>query len=241
MQQLIDNNLRLLTGKPIEVDDFGHISPLTLGQIIDKGYMDYLQFLNVFCFKKEQFMENPPEELLIFDFLMLAEDQYVHDLFSKALGFFLQDTITIFKEKYLIAVGSTKETLRFINRKNYEDICYVIQVQNYMRSIDSDYDVFDKNDKAKEIQEKLSKSREEVKRLKNKENDDIESDFYDLLSSLSTKGNISKKDLLNYTMFQIYDEYRRLVHIDQYETNIYALMQGAKNVKLKHWATKIQY
>ena len=55
------------------------------------------------------------------------------------------------------------------------------------------------------------------------------------------KGNISKKDLLNYTMFQIYDEYKRLIHIDQYDTNIMALMQGAKNVKLKHWSSKIQY
>ena len=31
MQTAIDNRLRLLTGKPIEVDDYGHISPLTLG------------------------------------------------------------------------------------------------------------------------------------------------------------------------------------------------------------------
>jgi hypothetical protein len=241
MQTTIDNRLRLLTGKPIDIDNFGNINPLNLGQIIDKGYMDYLLYLNVFCFKKEQFMENAPEELLIFDFLMLAEDEYVQELLTNALEFFLQDKITIIKEKFLIAVGTTKENLKFINRLNYEDICYVIQIQNFMRSVDNDLDVFDKNDKAKEIQDKLNKSREEVKRVKNKENNDIESDFYDLLSSLSTKGNINKKDLLNYTMFQIYDEYKRLIHIDQYDTSILALMQGAKNVKLKHWSSKIQY
>jgi hypothetical protein len=241
MQTTIDNRLRLLTGKPIEIDDFGYIYPLTLGQIVDKNYMDYIQYLNVFCFKKEQFMEKPPEELLIFDFLMLAEDEYVHELLGKSLEFFLQEKITIIKEKFLIAVGSTKENLKFINRKNFEDICYVIQIQNYMRSIDDDIDVFQKNDKAKEIQSKLHHSREEIKRLKNKENENIESDFYDLLSALSVKGNINKKDLLNYTMFQIYDDYKRLMHIDQYDTNILALMQGAKNVKLKHWSSKIKY
>lgn len=241
MQTAIDNRLRLLTGKPIEVDNYGHISPLTLGKIIDLGYMDYIQYLNVFCFKKEQFMNNPPEELLIFDFLMMAEDEYVLTLLKNAMEFFLQETVTIIKEKYIIAVGSTKENLKFINRTLYEDICYVIQIQNFMRSVDDDTDVFDKSDKAKEIQDKLNKSREEIQRLKNRENNEIESDFFDLISSLSTKGNISKKDLLNYTMFQIYDEYKRLIHIDQYDTNIMALMQGAKNVKLKHWSSKIQY
>lgn len=241
MQTAIDNRLRLLTGKPIEVDNYGHISPLTLGKIIDLGYMDYIQYLNVFCFKKEQFMNNPPEELLIFDFLMMAEDEYVLTLLKNAMEFFLQETVTIIKEKYIIAVGSTKENLKFINRTLYEDICYVIQIQNFMRSVDDDTDVFDKSDKAKEIQDKLNKSREEIQRLKNRENNEIESDFFDLISSLSTKGNISKKELLNYTMFQIYDEYKRLIHIDQYDTNIMALMQGAKNVKLKHWSSKIQY
>ena len=203
--------------------------------------MDYIQYLNVFCFKKEQFMNNPPEELLIFDFLMMAEDEYVLTLLKNAMEFFLQETVTIIKEKYIIAVGSTKENLKFINRTLYEDICYVIQIQNFMRSVDDDTDVFDKSDKAKEIQDKLNKSREEIQRLKNRENNEIESDFFDLISSLSTKGNISKKELLNYTMFQIYDEYKRLIHIDQYDTNIMALMQGAKNVKLKHWSSKIQY
>jgi hypothetical protein len=241
MPTTINDRLKLITGKPIKVNNFGNIYPLTLGQIIDEGYIEYLNHLNIFCFKKEQFMENPPEDLMIFDFLMLAEDDVVQRYLHEALEFFLQEKVTIIKEKFLIAVGTTKENLKFINRDVYENICYIIQIQNFMRSVDDDTDVFDKSDKAKEIQDKLTKSREEIKRLRNKENNDIESDFFDLISALSTKGNINKKDLLNYTMFEIYDVYKRLIHIDQYETNILALTQGAKNVKLKHWASKIQY
>lgn len=241
MQTTIDDRLRLLAGKPVLAEDFGYIPPLTLGEVIDKGYMEYLKYLNVFCYKKEQFMDNAPEELLIFDFLLMAEDDFVHTLLKESLEFFLKEQVTIIKEKHIIAIGSTKENLKFINRINYENICYVVQIQNYMKSVDDDTNVFDKNDKAKEIQEKLNKSREEVKRLKNKENDEVESDFYDIISALSIKGNINKNDLLNHTMFQIYDEYKRLIHIDQYDTNVMALMQGAKGVKLKHWSSKIQY
>lgn len=241
MQTIIDDRLRLLTGKPVLAEDFGFIAPLTLGEVIDKGYMEYLKYLNVFCYKKEQFMENPPEEILMFDFLMMAEDPFIHQLLKEALEFFLKDQVIIIKEKFIIAVGSTKENLKFINRLNYENICYVIQIQNYMKSVDNDSDVFDKNDKAKEIQDKLNKSRAEIQRLKNKEHNEIESDFYDVISALSIKGNISKFDLLNHSMFQIYDEYKRLIHIDQYDTNILALMQGAKGVKLQHWSSKIQY
>ena len=240
MQTNIDTKLKLLTGKPIEVDHFGNIHPLILEDIIEIGYMEYLKLLNVFCFKKEHFMHNAPEELLIFDFLMLAEDEYVHDLLKTALEFFLKEQVIIIKEKFLIAVGSTKENLKFINRLSFEGICHAIQIQNSVKSVDDDKENFEKNEKAKQIQDKLNKTRAEIQRVKNKENNEVDADFYDLLSSISAKGNINKNDLLKYTMFQIYDEYKRLIHIDQYNTNISAIMQGAKNVKLKHWSSKIQ-
>ena len=241
MQTTIDTKLKLLTGRAIEVDHYGSIHPLNLERIVEIGYTEYLQLLNVFCFRKEHFMDNPPEELLIFDFLMLAEDEFVQDLLSKALEFFLQEQITIIKEKFLIAVGSTKEDIKFINRLNFEEICHVIQIQNSVKSLDDDNkDSFEKDEKARQIQDKLNRTRAEIQRVKNKENNEVDADFYDLLSSISTKGNINKNDLLKYTIFQIYDEYKRLIHIDQYDTNISAIMQGAKNVKLKHWSSKIQ-
>ena len=62
MQTAIDNRLRLLTGKYREFDNYGHISPLTLGKIIDLGYMDYIQYIKCFLFEKEQFMNNPPQK-----------------------------------------------------------------------------------------------------------------------------------------------------------------------------------
>jgi len=238
MQLTIDNKLRLLTGKPIIIDNFGEVKPLTLSQIIDIGYINYLHYVKIFTFKKEQFMENPPEELTVFDFLMMAEDPLVEKMMKEALEVILQEQITIVKEKMIIAVGSTSEDLRFITRLNYDDLCHVIQLQNYFKSVENNTEISVSNSKAKEIQEKLKRTREEVKRIKSRENDDS-TDLFDIISAISVKGNISKDELLNYTIFEIYDKYKRLIHIDQYETGISAMMQGAKNVKLKHWSTKI--
>lgn len=241
MQTNIDTKLCLLAGKSIEVIGFGEIKPLTLGQVIEFGYENYLQLLNIFCFKKDQFMKDAPKEFSMFDFLLLAQDEIVQRLFINALEFFLQDKATVFKENHLIAIGTTKGNIRVVSRENYEEIAYIIQMQNYMRSVDDDTDIFAKSDKAQEVKDKLAQRREEVRRLKNKETGEVQSDFFDLLSSISAKGNISKKELLSLTMFQIYDEYKRLIHIDQYDTGIYALTQGAKNVKLEHWSSKIKF
>lgn len=239
MQITIDVKLKLLAGLPIEVEDYGLIHPLKLREIIDYGYTNYLGKLNVIAVDKEQLMKEVPEGLNEFDLLLTLGDKNINNLLKESLSLFLKEEVHVYKEEQMIAVGSTKEDLRLINRKNYMDIRKILQLQNCMLSAD-DIEVSAKNDKAKEVAEKMKKAKEEVNRIKKKEDELNDTDFFDMLSSISSKSNsISKFDLMDLTIFQIYEEFRRLNHIDQYETGVLALLQGAKNVKLKHWSSKI--
>lgn len=40
------------------------------------------------------------------------------------------------------------------------------------------------------------------------------------------------------TIYQIYDEFNRLVMVDDFSTNIKALLAGAKDIDIKHWSAK---
>jgi hypothetical protein len=243
MQITIDTKLKLLAGLPLEVEYYGEIKPLLLKEIISFGYDNYLKMLNILCLKKDKLMNNPHEDLTEFDVLLQLGDENVHDYLKESLEFFLQDKVTLVPSSQLIVVGSNEKNLRPITRKNFGDIRTVIQLQNYVLSVEEDYDVKSKDDKAKEVAERMKKARDEVKRIKKKDtNEESETDFFDLISAISSKSySLNKIELLNLTMFQIYEEFKRLNHIDQYETNILAMLQGAKGVKLKHWSSKIKY
>lgn len=241
MQITIDTKLKLLAGLPITVETFGLIRPLILKEIIEYGYDKYIRMLNMMCLTNEHFGENLPKEFNEFDVLLLVSDDEVKGFLKESLQLFLQDEIHLFPENQVIAVGTNEKDLRIINRKNFLDIRKIIQLQNYVLSVEDSENVSLKDEKAKEVAERMRKAREEVKRIKNKDNLEEESDFFDLLSSISSKSNsMNKIELLNLTIFQIYEEFKRLNHIDQYQTNIMAMLQGAKNIKLKHWSSKIK-
>ena len=65
-------------------------------------------------------------------------------------------------------------------------------------------------------------------------------DISDIISAVSSKSNtISKLNVWDLTLYQLYDEYKRLHAINQYEVNIQALMNGAEGIELKDWSAKL--
>jgi hypothetical protein len=237
----IDNKLKLLAGLPIEIESFGKIKPLTLKQVIDKGYSNYLNLLNILCVTKEHFVKESVSELKMFDMFFLFADTDVREWLLQSLEFFLQEKVKILEKEQMIVAGNEIKDYKLIHRSNFEQIAKTIQLQNYIGIVEENAETIAKNDKAKQVKEKLNKSKNEVDRLKKKEDGDLESDFYDVISSISSKSSgMNKLNVFELTIFQIYDEYKRLIHIDQYNTGISAMLQGAKNVKLEHWSSKIK-
>lgn len=244
MQITIDERLKLLTGLPIHVETFGKIKPKTLRQILEMGYTKYMSLLNLMTVTKEDLSSEFPEELSNFDVLFTFSDSNVHQNLKESFEYFLDDKVTFYREQGLIVVGNqdSKEDIRVIHHKNFDDIRYCIKLQNGLVNVDEDEQVITESDKAKEINERMKKAREEVNRVKKKEGIDDDSDFFDMISAITSKSNnINKLQILDYTMFQLYEEFKRICFIDQYDTNVKAMIGGAKNVKLKHWSSKIKF
>lgn len=83
--------------------------------------------------------------------------------------------------------------------------------------------------------------REKLKRAKSKANDseNESADFSSIVSAITVKSqHINKLNVWGMTLYQIYDELNRLMMIDDYSTNIKAIMAGAKDVDIVHWSAK---
>lgn len=247
MNITIDVKLQLLAGLPIEVTKVKQIRPLKLKEIIKFGYSNYLEKLNILTLTKDKLLENLgddfvkqlPNDINEFDIMFSLSEESMQNLLKECLEFFLEEKITNFPKEQCMMFGS-EEDIKLIHRKNYSVIKDVILLQNYILPFDDDV-VTPKNEKAKIVSERMKKAKDEVKRIKTKEQGEMESDFFDMVSAISSKSySLNKIDVMELTMFQIYEEYKRLSFIDQYHVNIQAMLQGAKNIKLQHWSNKIK-
>ena len=81
----------------------------------------------------------------------------------------------------------------------------------------------------------MKKYREKVEKIKNG-NEESGQPLYNVISAITVRSNsINKMNILDLTIFQIYDEYKRLITIDQYNQSLQALMAGASGVELQQW------
>lgn len=96
------------------------------------------------------------------------------------------------------------------------------------------------NGKAAEIAEKLRKGKQKVNQLKNnKQNQDVHI-LLQYVSILSVGLQKDKNQLMNYTIPQLYDEYKRFEMKYQYDMYVQQKMLGAKNLKeIKFWMDDI--
>src|SRR5690606_23009775 len=126
-----------------------------------------------------------------------------------------------------------------INKHNFAEIARRIKRQknpNVSKSENEDeYNPASEN--AKGIAEKLKRGKEIVKKSKAMEsNNDEGVDLQDVISAVTSMSNsINKVNINEYTLYQLYDEFARLVKIDNYRLQIQASM-WASDVEVHHWS-----
>jgi hypothetical protein len=235
-----DIKLKLLSGEPIEVTSVGLVSPLTLRQIARIGYLEYITHLNLFVIDKKDFIQEEfieEVDLPLFSMMIAFADQDFLDYMTKAFSIFLNVKLIALKE-HLMLVSEDPHLNIQITSDNFDDLRQVIQWQNGINDRTASQEIKFKNDRAKLILEKLQKAQAEVDKQKRKENSDL--DFADIISAIASKSfSLNKLNVFDLTVYQMYDEFRRLDLIDNYGVAVQAMMQGAKNIDLKHWTTKI--
>ncbi|MCK9577531.1 MAG: hypothetical protein M0R51_16625 [Clostridia bacterium] len=237
----IDDELKLLKGSSFFVNGI-EIKPLTIGEIVDLGYLQYHRYLKYFVENIEDYFKDIPDELkeiIPFDVFIRSDSDILNE-FTNAIKFFFKE------DKIKILGGDIQSTIfpenknKLINRDNWLQYCKVVNIQNCVnKTLDDDYNP--KSSKAREIAEKLRKAREKINKIKSKNNEQL--DFSDLISCLATNGNnLNLLNIFNLTMYQFNDQFKRMQMFEEYDINIRSLLAGADKDKidLKHWISKIK-
>lgn len=241
----LDLKLKLLAGDAIEINGIGYIRPLTLRQIKDMGYANYNEYVSLLVtdlketdtYKQLDIKDDV--EVTIFDMCLSLQD--LMDKFVKAIKnvFQIDCDLLYDKENHRIYLGDSD---RFISNENLEDIREILLYQNCLKNVGELKKKYNPADEvSNRIAEKLKSAKKNIEKYKNKgSSDGSDIDLADIISAVSTKSyHRDKINIWDYTIYQLYDDFQRLRMVDDYDITIQSMLQGAKDAKLKHWASKI--
>lgn len=248
----IDFKLKLLAGQPINTNGYGEIKPLTMREIINFGYSEYMQCLNMICLEKEDLFSSDSTilqeiaDVSILDILLLYGGDEIEQSLINALQLFLRGEVTLDKDNLSLIVRDENDNYSIVNRTNFNEIKEILKWINYVNSFnEKTYDNFNPaNEEARKLKEQQDALKRQVEAIKRKQNnedvdEDEAPDIYDIMSAVASKSNsVNELNILDLTIYQIYTKFKRLEIIDQYDISIKSIMAGASNVKLKHWSTK---
>lgn len=246
----IDLKLKLFAGRAINAEGYGDIAPLTVREVVDVGYSEYMKCLNIMTLTTKDFLDDTPEELHVLELLIIYGGQEIESAFEQALALFLHGEIILDKDECRAFVKKNEDEINVVTKDNYHEIQEVIKWQNYINSfeeknLESNFDPVDEETrKLKEQMDAVAKRRDELKKKQNQnsnsdEEDEGDIDFFDILSAISSKSySVNELNALDLTVYQVYRKFKRMEIIDQYDISIKSILAGAKDVKLKHWSSK---
>lgn len=237
--------LNLLAGNSLYSENI-EVKPLYLREIAKIGYTEYSQYLGLLTLDKEKVIggNRELEQFSLLEIIVLSENLELISLFGEALCFFLKqdsENLLVSANGFIFGGRDWEQSIEdcfIINGSNFNDIVQIIKYQNCLTS--SSQPIEDAVDeKVRRYQEKLRKAQEKVQEAK--KSNGIEMDFSDVVSAVSTKSNTyNKQNIWDLTVYQLYDEYKRLEAISSYEVSIMAMINGAKIDDLKHWSSRIE-
>lgn len=258
------NELTLLKGKPIEIkttlkgkpieinkpemDSIIKINPLTLSKIEEIGEKKYNELLAGLNITKNliNYQDIPNEikpmfnEMSEFEFLLhyISNNETGRTNFIESLSFFLDQEILFDEYRYGLYIKRFLDKKIIIDEVLFKTIKLIIYKQNYLSESITDTTYKPANEKAKQIADRLAKIKGELTKENNQNGLKLR-DVISIVASYSTSINII--NIWDLTVYQLYEEYIRLIAWDNYHTN-YLLVPHVSDVNtlnLKHWANDI--
>jgi len=229
----------LALGLPIPVKNF-FIHPFTVAEVVgleDKYYL----ILSPLLVLREDLETEGLESL---SFVQLLALNSVHsEKFKKQL---IASLSLVTKEKvsfdgeYYVINGSS------LTGETWGKIREIVVEQNVLdekslRKKQAEEEFNPGNEKAKEMQAKIEKTRKAVNKAKSKKSDDKSSYLGDALNNFCSKSpNINLLEIRKYTLFMFWNQYGALINTDRYEKETQAIFAGAdaKKMKAPHWASQ---
>lgn len=144
------------------------------------------------------------------------------------------------KSNIILIEESEKEVIHKINNDNFEDFKGIIVKMFCLKEHNGDLPVYNPGGSmAAEIAAKLNKGRALAAQAKG-ENDKKVSIISRYMSVLSIGNHLSLESINNYTIYQLFDSYKRFQKKYDFDIYIKAKMAGAQNLKeVENWMEDI--
>lgn len=239
--------LKLLAGYSIETD-VGNMYQPKIKDIISIGEKEYNQYIGLLLYDTD-LLEIPKNELkklglnkvTTFDFLLFQSmiNKNFRKIVREGLSFFFKEKTYILDNYGLFCVGNFHNH-KFINRDNYEYIRKVLIKINYLKDMEEEEELQFGNELARQWYLKIKKAEQ------NKPNPKPQVNLHSIISAIIWRTQKSIDEILNMTIYQLYDGYHRLFLIDDclgIKEGIYHGTIDGKEIKPNdlNWAKIIKF
>lgn len=225
----LDLKLKMLSNVPIIIDGIS-IYPVSIKQIAEFGYKRYNQAIKILCISKQEIESLINEEISPLEFLQMNMlfDPNVKIVLNEILSLICRANVVYSDKQEGFIAGK-----RLLDKNNFDEVIGIIRKINSIENTNEPVE-HPSNEKAKMILQKRRKAR--MKLMRNKGIDDV-LNLYDLVSIVAAGLKLPIDKVMEYSIYQLSDQFKRLIAKENYETSISALLHGASknDLDLKHW------
>jgi hypothetical protein len=233
-----DIHLKLFAGLPIEVDGIGDLRIPTLKEVVQLGENEYYNYVFHLLFTKKSLSVTNDELDNYSDFealtLLLLYNTSFKEVFFNGLKYFFNKEPKLEQQYGLVYFDElTEDSVLTDEKLLYIQNC--LKIAHFIKEEEEEYEAG--NEQARQFIEKLKKKKAKIK-VKPKQN------LHSIMSAVAWK-TVGIDKILNLTIYQLYDGYRRLENIDNYQFTLMGIYTGnidAKKIKLPdiNWANIIK-
>lgn len=231
MTNIEDEKLKLLLGLPMNTVEVGEIHSPNIKTVVEMGYSKYNSMISTLLLNRSMF-SNLDEDIHMFDLLImtLSRDENFREEFKQACSLIFQRSVDFFEdetEEYYLFLGDF-ENRHYITKENYEKIQNYLEIAlqaEFKKNTEDEYKPA--NEEARKLIEAMLKRRK--KGRANKE--EASSNFHSLISLVVTDRLHSHKKILDMTIYQFMDFYKRLESIEKYRNTHLGIYTGNMETK----------
>ena len=235
-----DMQSKLMSGSAMEVKRVGKIHPLTLREIGEAGEATYNEYLSLLSFDRSILADrlgDKIKDLSSFGILVenMRHNKDMREDMENALALFLKERVVFIPDQLVLFVGSMSDS-RYIHEENYQEIVDILKMQNCIQAKPKN-EKPKMSPKARKLLEKRNKGRNLLKKARGQEDTITLSDLISIMGVFT--GNIDK--VLDWTVYQLHDQYQKFMGRERYSNNFEMYLVGADPKKLDleaHWTSK---
>lgn len=237
----------LLSGKPMKTSNGISIYPLTLGEIMELGMVNYSYLISFLTLKDEmlkalyQLQDDMLEEMkkeklkLLISIILSDEDMGMKLLYfisniTKRRVLIEDETIFIVEE--IKEDGEKKEIKIPFTNKDYEEIIDILELQNCSKTVE-EIEEYEDDPEIRAFIEKKNRLNKIIDEASNKDEDVT---LEDLVSSLAVaNAGLNILNIWDLTLYQFYNQLKRYNAKVNADMAIRSMLAGASDVELKNW------